>query len=70
MTPLRRAVKRTIEIAGSRRGVVVSLEPPGVLTFREKRTRKTYSLGLGALFVRAVMADVDAEKAAKRKRKK
>jgi hypothetical protein len=67
MTKLTRPVRRLL--GGEGRALVVSLEPPGVLVFRESRTRRRYTLGLKALFVRAVMAEVEAERGSRKRRR-
>ena len=68
MTHLSKPVYRRVAQRSGARELIVGIEPPGILTFREKGTRRRYSLGLGALFVRAVMEAVDRERAEKRKR--
>jgi hypothetical protein len=66
-TKLTKPVYRTLPHDG--RDLIVGIEPPGIITFREKGTRRVYALGLRALFVRAVMDQVEAERATKRKRR-
>lgn len=60
MITLRKSIHRVLEKDG--RDLIVGIEPPGILTFREKGTRRVYSLGLRALFIRAVMAQVETER--------
>jgi hypothetical protein len=64
VTRLTRTVRRLVRTPA--RDLVVALEPPGVLVLREPRRRHGYELELGALFFRAVAAEVEAARAARR----
>lgn len=70
MTLVGRIVKR--ETFGTvfdrkRRAVIVSIEPPNLVGFRLKGTRRTYHLPSEKLFSIALKAHIEVEKAAKRK---
>jgi len=72
MTKVRRIVKRETEgdgvlSAGKIRAVIVSVEPPNLLGFRLKGTRRTYYLTAEWGFMQAVQAAVREEKRQKRK---
>ena len=49
------------------RRIVVGLEPGDVLSFREERCRKTYTLDIKWAFLQAVKKAVEKERAEKRK---
>jgi len=68
MTTLNNPVARIIPAA--RRALVVRLVPPSMIEFREKGTRRRYTLGLQVLFYQAVQAAVEADRRARRKRRK
>jgi len=51
------------------RRIIVGLEPGDVITFREERCRKTYTLDIKWAFRQAVKQQVDKERAEKRKDK-
>jgi len=70
-TKLRKTVVREVEdFDGRGKSLMVSLEPGGVLSFREKGTRKSFDLTVGAAYVSAVKRTVDLERAEKNKGKK
>ena len=52
----------TIFQGGKDREVIVTLQPPNVVTFRLKGCRQTFSLTTDALWFRAVAASVETEK--------
>ena len=54
---------------GKNRQVIVTLEPGGVIGFRLKGTRKTYSLTTGRCHMMALKASILQEKREKSKRK-
>jgi hypothetical protein len=65
-TKLKRSLVRetsaTIFEQGENRPVIVTLYPHGVVGLRLKGTRRTYTLDVQSLYVRAVKAAVDAER--------
>ena len=63
-TPLRKPVARLVELP--RGPVVVTLLPGGLVSFREKGRRTTFTLTLAAVFVRAVDASISQRKAEKK----
>lgn len=63
-TPLRRPVARVVSLP--RGPVVVTLYPSGLVSFREKGRRRTFTLPLSAVFLRAVDAELAREKAERR----
>lgn len=66
MTKLKRTVRRethgTVYSQGKHREVIVSIEPPNVLGFRLKGTRRTYYLTSDGCYLVAVKAALLAEK--------
>jgi hypothetical protein len=67
-TKLRKTVVREVEdYDGRGHSLMVSLQPGGVLSFREKGTRKSFDLTVGAAYVAAVKRTVDLERAEKNK---
>jgi hypothetical protein len=60
--PVRRETLGTVYEQGKHRPVIVSIEPPNVIGFRLKGTRRTYRLTTDALYLNAVQAHVAAEK--------
>jgi len=66
---LRRETVGGIFSGGKVRPVIVSIEPPNVLGFRLKGTRKTYYLTAEGCYLQAVQAEVASEKRAKAKGK-
>ena len=65
-TMIRRHVIRethgTVFSQGKARAVVVSIEPPNLVGFRLKGTRRTYYLTADGLFLQALRVHVAAEK--------
>lgn len=49
------------------RSITVILYPRGVIGFREYRARKVYTLPLVTVYKDAILADLEAQKAAKKK---
>ena len=68
MTRLTRPVTRVATLP--RGEVAITLDPCGVLMFREKGRRKVFMLPLAEMFARAVDRMVQSEKAAKRAARK
>lgn len=52
----------TVFSQGKARAVVVSIEPPNLVGFRLKGTRRTYYLTTDGLFLQALRVHVEAEK--------
>lgn len=44
------------------RPIIMTVEPSGLVTFRLKKTRRTYSIPLAACFYAAVRAEVESQK--------
>jgi hypothetical protein len=67
-TELRRPVtRRCVEPYDHRRKrLVVALEPGDVISFREERSRKTFSAPLARVFRQVVTWNVEAERARKK----
>jgi len=74
MTKVKKAVYREtaggIFSQGKKRPVIVSLEPPNVIGFRLKGTRRTYTLTAEGCFMQALKAHLAAEKKEKTKKKR
>lgn len=73
MTIIRKTVRRETRMQVCERGtrnVIVSIEPPGIVGFRLKGTRRTYSLTADALYWLALKAHLAAERREKAKAKK
>ena len=68
MTKLTKPVTRVIDFG--RGPIAVTLQPDGLLAFRERRRRVKFYLPLGAAFIEAVGRAVEAERAAKRAARK
>ena len=66
MTPLRKPVTRWVDFG--RGPVAVTLDPSGLLTFREKGRRTTFAVPIGAAFVQAVGRSLAAKRAARRRK--
>jgi hypothetical protein len=67
MTKLLKNVRReTGRVYDRGRSLIVTLEPGDVIGFRPKGTRKTWKTTLGACFLMAVKAQVDADRIAKK----
>jgi len=70
-TKLRKAVTREVEDWDDRGGsLMVTLIPGGILSFREKATRKSFDLTVGSAYHAAVKRTVALERAEKNKMKK
>lgn len=67
--PLRRGVTSNVPHGVNPR-IIVTLYPHGVIGLREARRRREYLVGLGTLYVQAVMAEARAEQIAKRAARK
>lgn len=71
MTKLRKPVRRetgaTIYERCKHRPVVVTLEPPSIIAFRLKGTRRTFRLTVDGCYTMAVKAAVEGERQARRK---
>ena len=65
MTKLSKPVTRVVDFG--RGPVAVTLQPDGLITFREKGRRKVFAVPLSAAFVQAVGRAVTAERAAKKR---
>jgi hypothetical protein len=52
VTPLRKPVTRQVDFG--RGPVAVTLDPSGLITFRERRRRTVFAIPIGAAFVSAV----------------
>lgn len=65
--PVRRETFGSVHERGKRRNVIVILEPPNLISFRAKGTRRTYTLTTDACWTHAVKVHVESEKARKRK---
>lgn len=73
MTIIRKTVKRETRMPVFERGernVIVSIEPPGVVGFRLKGTRTTYTLPADRLWWIAMQADMAMKKREKAKARK
>lgn len=66
--PVRRATRARVPY-GVNEIVIVTLYPGGVIGFREKKRRKEYQLDIGTLYVRAVVAEINAQRKERRKRR-
>lgn len=66
---VRRQTHGTVWDCGKRRPVIVSLEPPNLIGFRLKGTRRTYYLTADGCYVKAVQLAVAAAKREKKKAK-
>jgi len=60
----------TVFDRGKRRPVIVSIEPPNLLGFRLKGTRRIYYLSTEACFTTALKAALKAQAAEKKARRK
>ena len=71
-TELRRVVVRKLAQCCDhrRKRLVVALEPGDVITFREERGRKRFSAPLCRVYRAVVLWNVDAERAARKKRRR
>ena len=71
-TELRRVVVRKLAQCCDhrRKRLVVALEPGDVITFREERSRKRFSAPLCRVYRLVVMWNVDAERAARKQRRR
>lgn len=67
MTALRKPVTRWVDFG--RGPVAVTLDPSGLITFREKGRRTVYAMPLGATFVQAVGRAIAARKAERKRGK-
>ena len=67
-TPLRKPVSRRVDLP--RGPVVVTLLPEGLVSFRERGRRTSFTLPLSAVFLRAVDAEIARKKAEKRAARK
>ena len=71
MTEVKRQVKRLTVAVADRRQIVVEIPPPGrVIGFRLKGTRKTWYLPVDRCYTMAVLAEVEAQRAAKKAARK
>lgn len=68
MTPLTKPVKRTAR--GMRRGIVIELEPPNLITLREKGRRYRVTTTAEVLYVLLVKQDVETRRRERQKRKR
>lgn len=68
--PVRRETDSTVYEQGKHRPVIVSLEPPGLITFRLKGTRRTYRLTVDGCYLLAVKAHLEGLRREKRKKTK
>lgn len=68
MTPLTKPVRRTAR--GMRRGIVIELEPPNLITLREKGRRYRVTTTAEVLYVLLVKQDVETRRAVRRKNRK
>ena len=68
--PVRRESLGTVFERGKRRPVVVSIEPPNLLGFRLKGTRRTYYLTAEAGYLMAIKAVLRAQAAEKKAQRK
>jgi hypothetical protein len=71
-TELRRVVVRKLAQCCDhrRKRLVVALEPGDVITFREERSRKRFSAPLCRVYRAVVQWNVDAERAARKHRRR
>ena len=65
MTALRKPVTRWVDFG--RGPVAVTLDPSGLITFREKGRRTVFAVPIGATFVQAVGRSLAARKAARKR---
>ncbi|MHA2279686.1 MAG: hypothetical protein ACXAC5_02165 [Promethearchaeota archaeon] len=68
--PVRRETHGGVFSQGKLRPVIVSVEPPNVIGFRLKGTRRTYYLTAEGCYLKAVQAAIAAEKREKAKARK
>lgn len=68
--PISRETYDTLFEAGKNRPVIVSVEPPNLIGFRLKGTRRTYYLTAEKLYWLALQTELRAKAAEKRKAKK
>lgn len=68
MTRLSKPVTRWVDFG--RGPVAVTLDPSGLITFREKGRRASYAIPLSVVFVRAVVQATEASKAERKANKK
>ncbi len=69
---LRREIPRTLDLDKRSRGrfIIVELEPPDLITFRWKGTRRRYTATISRLMQWTIQATVEQERREKRQRKK
>jgi hypothetical protein len=65
MTTLRKPVTRVIDFG--RGPVAVTMDPSGLITFREKGRRTVFAVPMGATFVQAVGRSLAAKRAARKR---
>lgn len=74
MTKISRPTKRetygTVFSQGKHRPVIVSIQPPNVIGFRLKGTRRIYYLTSDGLYLRALQSQIAADKHEKAKERK
>lgn len=73
MTKLTKPVRRTTHANvpyGVTPQIVVTLYPGGIIGLREQRHRREYTLGIGTLYVQAMLAQTRIERAERKKMKK
>ena len=68
--PVRRVSRGTFGHGRKARRLVVSIEPGDIITLREQRCRKAYSITMDDLMWHLVRLDAARARAEKRKRKK
>lgn len=68
MTPLTKPVKRTAR--GMRRGIVIELEPPNLISLREKGRRYRVTTTADVLYVMLVRQDVENRRRERQKRRR
>lgn len=66
MTALTKPVTRTARLI--RGAIHLTLDPAGILWFREHGRRKRYPVNLNVLFARAVAAEVDGQRSRRKRR--
>ena len=66
-TPISRETAATHFERGKRRQVIVSLEPPSLLGFRLKGTKRTYYLDAGSCYDLACKAELERTKRGRRR---
>lgn len=70
MTGLKRPVRRETAARFRDRKLIVILEPPDLITVKEKGRRKGFTLTVEAIYILAAEAEVRRQKAEKRKNRK